>query len=82
MFMCMITFNFHLSQEHHGRLMKAAHEQERSGAEIVRRAVARVLEEHEFGQTADASGFVPGGAAQGGSITAPAAAAPTGEEAA
>jgi hypothetical protein len=43
--MPMVTYQFHLPHEHHGALQKLAHERGMAVAEIVRRAVARVLDE-------------------------------------
>jgi hypothetical protein len=45
----MITFNFHLTQQMHGDLQKAAHEQGRTAAEICRRTLAAALEQHKSG---------------------------------
>jgi hypothetical protein len=73
----MITFNFHLPQEMHGDLQKAAHEQGRTAAEICRRALAAALEQHKRGgEYRIIPPRYPPRLEQGGAASAPAPGAP------
>jgi hypothetical protein len=72
--MPMVTFQFHLPAEHYGALQKLAHERGMAVAEIVRPAVARVLDE-ELGRGVPSSASALEGV-EAGVVTAPASAAP------
>jgi Arc/MetJ-type ribon-helix-helix transcriptional regulator len=72
----MITFNFHMPPAMHGDLQRVAHQRGQSAAEVVRRALQRVLDDElESAGSHAAAGF--GGAVAGGGGIAAGPAAPT-----